>query len=233
MLKDDVYKLTKQSMSTPTEIIHLIGTFVGRNPYRAPAMTRCLASIKCSMLWLKIRDKKRIFKSSRKIEKLKRLGARLSDARSIHLHLKILDQYHIQLKDGFKCYCGMRDDGYLPDKPIWNMLKCWLRGVCPQITKECLRVLRAHMLDGMVGGHTLRDLQVPELHHQLFLIAILKARQEQFGESMYGETPPARPRVPAPEKCYVGCNTRGPYVKWSEPEPYIDYDPEPSHPFYY
>ena len=225
-------------MSTPTEIIHLIYAFVGRNPYRAPAMTRCLASIKCGVLWLKIRDKKRIRKTrteiSRKIEKLKRLGARLPDARSIHLHLKILDQYHIQLKDGFKCYCGMRDDGYLPDKPIWNMLKCWLRGVCPQITKECLRVLRTHMLDGMVGGHTLRHLRAPGLHHQLFLIAIMKARQEQFGESMYGETPPARPTPSAPE-CYVGCNpkTRVCYIEWSEPELYIDYDPEPSHPFYY
>ena len=180
--------------------------------------------------------KKRIRKtrteSSRKIEKLKRLGARLPDARSIHLHMKLLDQYHIQLKDGFKCYCGTRNDGYLPDKPIWNMLKCWLRGVCPQVTKECLRTLRTHMLNGMVVGNTLRDLQVPELHHQLFLIAIMKARQEQYGESMYGETPPARPAPSAPDR-YIGCNTRGPYAKYSEPEAYVDYDPEPSHPFYY
>ena len=210
-------------MSTPTVIIHLVYAFVGRNPYRTPAMTRCLASIKCGVLWLKIRDKKRIHKtrtkSSRKIEKLKRLGARLPDAQSIHLHMKILNQYHIQLKDGFKCYCGMRDDGYLPDKPIWNMLKCWLRGVCPQVTKACLRVLRAHMLDGMVGGHTLRHLQAPGLHHQLFLIAIMKARQEQFGESMYGEiTQQAATAIPP---LIIGC---------SKPE---EYDPEPSHPFYY
>ena len=190
-------------------------------------MTRCLASIKCSMLWLcKTPDKKCIRKNSRKIEKLKRLGARLPDARSIHLHMKILDQYHIQLKDGFKCYCGMRDSGYLPDKPIWNMLKCWMRGVCPEVTKACLLELRTHMLDGMVGAHTLSALQVPQLHHQLFLIAIMKARQEQFGESMYGEITSA-PSDP----CYVGCSrTRGPYAHYAEPE---GYNPEPSHPFYY
>ena len=189
-------------------------------------MTRCLASIKCSMLWLcKTPDKKCIRKSSRKIEKLKRLGARLPDARSIHLHLKILDQYHIQLKDGFKCYCGTRNDGYLPDKPIWNMLKCWLRGVCPQVTKECLRALRTHMLNGMVVGNTLRDLQVPELHHQLFLIAIMKARQEQYGESMYGEKPPDPSAIR-----YVGTNDHGPYVEYNEPK---EYNPKPSHPFYY
>ena len=177
------------------------------------------------MLWLcKTPGKKCIRKNSRKIEKLKRLGARLPEgARSIHLHMKILDQYHIQLKDGFKSYCGMRNSGYLPDKPIWNMLKCWLRGVCPQVTKECLRTLRTHMLNGMVGGNTLRDLQVPELHHQLFLIAIMKARQEQFGESMYGEISPA--------PFYIGCSrTRGPYAHYAEPE---GYNPEPSHPFYY
>ena len=133
-------------MCGPTVIIHLIDQFVGRNPYRTPAMTRCLASIKCSMLWLcKTPDKKCIRKNSRKIEKLKRLGARFPEgARSIHLHMKILDQYHIQLKDGFKSYCGMRNSGYLPDKPIWNMLKCWMRGVCPEVTKECLRVLRSY-----------------------------------------------------------------------------------------
>ena len=144
------------------------------------------------MLWLcKTPDKKCIRKNSSKIEKLKRLGARLPEgARSIHLHMKILDQYHIQLKDGFKSYCGMRNSGYLPDKPIWNMLKCWMRGVCPEVTKACLLELRTHMLDGMVGAHTLSALQVPQLHHQLFLIAIMKARQEQYGESMYGETPP-------------------------------------------
>ena len=88
-------------MSTPTVLNHLINAFVGRNPYRAPAMTRCLASIKCSMLWLcKTPDKRCIrknsrTKSSRKIENAKRLGARLPDARSIHLHMKFLDQYHI------------------------------------------------------------------------------------------------------------------------------------------
>ena len=143
-------------MSTPTVLNHLINAFVGRNPYRAPAMTRCLASIKCVVLWLQILDKKRIRKtrteSSRKIEKLKRLGARLPDARSIHLHMKILDQYHIQLKDGFKCYCGTRNDGYLPDKPIWNMLKCWLRGVCPQVTKAPTRT--AHSYVGWYGWRT-------------------------------------------------------------------------------
>ena len=68
-------------MSGPTVIIHLIDQFVGRNPYRTPAMTRCLASIKCCMLWLyNTPDLKRIRKNSRKIEKLKRMGARLPDA---------------------------------------------------------------------------------------------------------------------------------------------------------
>ena len=178
------------------------------------------------MLWLcKTPDKKCIRKNSRKIEKLKRLGARLPEgARSIHLHMKILDQYHIQLKDGFKSYCGMRNSGYLPDKPIWNMLKCWMRGVCPQVAKACLRVLRTHMLDG-TPGMTLDELQVPELHHQLFLIAILKARQEQYGESMYGEKVTSAIGIR-----YVGSNHHGPYVEYNEPK---EYDPEPSHPFYY
>ena len=83
------------------------------------------------------------------------------------------------------------------------------------------------MLDGMVGAHTLSALQVPQLHHQLFLIAIMKARQEQFGEAMYGEK--------APEfSTYVGITKRGAYTQdRTRKGKGLNFDPKPSHPFYY
>jgi hypothetical protein len=74
----------------------------------------------------------------------------------------------------------------------------------------------------MVGGHTLRELRVPELHHQLFLIAIMKARQKQYGESMYGE-----PYTTS----YIGnSRTRGPYARAGVRRDM--FVPPPSHPFY-
>ena len=179
----------------PTDVRNLILTFV-RNTYRSMPETLTLATIKCAQRWYDgwssaryNRHKTEVYRGcshkillqcgrrgcngpGAKIRRLRKFGARLhSGAEEVHT---IFSKY--MLNNQFKNYLKYEYGYYLPDKPIFNMLKCWKTQTNFKRASERLDFMRNAIM--ATETYTLRQLGVPELHDQMFKLAMLHARND-------------------------------------------------------
>jgi hypothetical protein len=170
----------------PTDVRDLILTFV-RNTFRSLPETLVLASIKCARRWHKIGyyiseqwfDAKNIPRVDTQIKLLQRFGAVLhsgaEDVKTLCLKMTLNDQFQCQVMDGFDT------NPLLPDRPIWNMLKCWRTQTDHIRARDCLRLLRVTFMAHMVaGGFPPASALDPENHRQLFILAMHQARLDMF-----------------------------------------------------
>ena len=170
----------------PTDVRDLILTFV-RNTFRSLPETLVLASIKCARRWHKIGyyiseqwfDAKNIPRVDTQIKLLQRFGAVLhsgaEDVKTLCLKMTLNDQFQCQVMDGFDT------NPLLPDRPIWNMIKCWRTQTDHNRARECLRLLRVTFMAHMVaGGFPPASALDPENHRQLFILAMHQARLDMF-----------------------------------------------------
>ena len=173
----------------PTDIRGLILTFV-RNTFRSMPETLTLATIGCAQSWFDgwsplgpadsgmVGSYKILLRgcregAGRKIRRLRKFGARLHNgAEEVHT---IFSKY--RLNNQFINPLVHIDYGYhLPDKPVFNMLKCWKTQTNFKRASERLDFLRNAIMAAETV--TLRQLAVPELHEQMFKLAMLHARND-------------------------------------------------------
>ena len=170
----------------PTDVRDLILTFV-RNTFRSLPETLVLASIKCARRWHKIGydvmggwfDTKNIPRVDTQIKLLQRFGAVLrsgaEDVKTLYLKMTLNDQFRCQVMDGFDT------NPLLPDRPIWNMIKCWRTQTDHIRARNCLRLLRVTFMAHMIaGGFPPASALDPENHRQLFILAMHQARLDMF-----------------------------------------------------
>ena len=101
-----------------------------------------------------------------------KFGARLhSGAEGVDV---IVSKY--MLNNQFKNYLKYDYGYYLPDKPIFNMLKCWKSQT--NFKRACIRLFNMREIMIATGPYTLRQLAAPELHDQIFKIAMIHARND-------------------------------------------------------
>ena len=164
----------------PTDVRNLILTFV-RNTFRSLPETLVLASIKCARRWHRlgyytIRNIPRV---DTQIKLLQRFGADLrsgaEDVKTLYLKMTLNDQFQCQVMDGFDT------NPLLPDRPIWNMIKCWRTQTDHIRARNCLRLLRVTFMAHMIaGGFPPASALDPENHRQLFILAMHQARLDMF-----------------------------------------------------